>query len=141
MSKSKQDLVPVHGGLSEPVNRIVPLKQQAKFLAEAERLPSIRVTAADLSTVHRIADGALSPLIGPMKKAAFNLALDEKVVLSEGGRYAWTIPISLPITDSEAAKLKAGGACSVKTEEGNIVAIIDDLEVFDWDKVNTSEDT
>ncbi len=30
-----------------------------------------------------------------MKKDAFNLALDERVILSEGGRYAWTIPISL----------------------------------------------
>jgi len=134
MSQSNQDLVPVHGGLAELVDRIVPFKNQAAFLAEAERLPAIRVTTADLSTVHRIADGALSPLTGPMKKQAYDLALDEKVVLSEGGRYAWTIPISLPVTDAEAGTLKAGAACAIKTEEGDIVAILDDLEVFDWDK-------
>ncbi len=134
MSQPNQDLVPVHGGLTELVDRIVSFKDQAAFLSEAEALPSIRVTAADLSTVHRIADGALSPLTGPMKKEAFELSLDEKVVLSEGGRYAWTIPISLPITDAEAASLEAGGACSIRTEEGDIVAILDDLEVFDWDK-------
>ncbi len=134
MSQSLQDLVPVHGGLTELVDRVVPLKDQAAFLSEAEDLPSIRVTAADLSTVHRIADGALSPLTGPMKKEAFDLALDEKVVLSEGGRYAWTIPISLPITDAEAGAIGAGGACAIRTEEGNVVAILDDCEVFDWDK-------
>jgi sulfate adenylyltransferase len=134
MSQSKQDLVPVHGGLAELVDRIVPLNNQAAFLAEAEGLPTIRVTAADLSTVHRIADGALSPLTGPMKKEAFDLALDEKVVLSEGGRYAWTIPISLPVTDAEASALEAGVSCAIKTEEGDIVAILDDVEVFDWDK-------
>lgn len=131
---SQQDLVPVHGGLTEPVDCIVSFKDQAAFLSEAGGLPSIRVTDADLSTIYRIADGALSPLTGPMKKAAFDLSLDEKVILSEGGRYAWTIPISLPLTDAEAGTLSAGGACAVTTEAGNIVAIIEDLEVFDWDK-------
>jgi sulfate adenylyltransferase len=132
--KSQQDLVPVHGGLDELVDRTVPLNQKAAFLSEASSLPSIRVPASDLSTVYRIADGALSPLIGPMKKAAFELALNEKVVVSGGKRYAWTIPISLPVTDGEAESLKAGASCSVQTESGEIVAIIDDLEVFDWDK-------
>ena len=131
---SQQNLVPVHGGLTEPVDRIVSFKDQAAFMSEAGGLPSIRVTDADLSTIYRIADGALSPLTGPMKKAAFDLSLDEKVILSEGGRYAWTIPISLPLTDAEAGTLSAGGACAVTTEAGNIVAIIEDLEVFDWDK-------
>lgn len=131
---SQTDLVPVHGGLAEPVDRIVPFKDRAGFLAEATGLPTVRVTDADLATVHRIADGALSPLTGPMKKAAFDLALDEKVILSQGGRYAWTIPIALPLTDAEAGSLSAGGACAIKTEAGDVVAIVDDLEVFDWDK-------
>ncbi len=131
---SQTDLVPVHGGLTEPVDRIVPFNEKAAFLAEAEALPSIRVTDADLATVYRIADGALSPLTGPMMQAAFDLALDEKVIESNGARYAWTIPISLPLTDAEAGGLAAGGACSVKTEDGQVVAIINDLEIFDWDK-------
>jgi sulfate adenylyltransferase len=131
---TSQDLVPVHGGLAEPVDRIVSLRDKAVFLSEAKGLRSIVVNAADLSTIHRLADGALSPLIGPMKKEAFDLALDEKVVLSEGGRYAWTIPLSLPVTDAEASALSAGGSAAVETEDGEIVAIVDDLEVFDWDK-------
>ena len=61
---SQQDLVPVHGGLTEPVDRIVSFKDQAAFLSEAGGLPSIRVTDADLSTIYRIADGALSPRAG-----------------------------------------------------------------------------
>jgi len=135
MSSSTQlDLVPVHGGLDAPVDRIVSFKQKAAFLAEASALPSIRVTAADLSTVHRLADGALSPLVGPMKRDVFQRVLDEKVILSKGKKYAWTIPISLPVTDAEAASLKKGGACAVKTEDGSIVAILSDVETFDWDK-------
>lgn len=131
---SPRDLVPVHGGLDEPVDRIVSFKQKAAFLAEAASLPSIRVTAADLSTVHRLADGALSPLTGPMKKDAHARVLQEKVVLSNGKKYAWTIPISLPVTDAEAATLKKGGSCAIKTEDGQVVAILSDIETFDWDK-------
>jgi len=134
MSQSNRDLVPVHGGLDAPVDRIVPFKDKAAFLAKAAGLPRVVVNAADLSTVYRIADGALSPLTGPMKKAAFDLVLDEKVILSEGGRYAWTIPISLPVSDAEAAALEAGGDCAVTKESGEVVAIVSDLEVFDWDK-------
>ncbi|MFK7897549.1 MAG: sulfate adenylyltransferase [Myxococcota bacterium] len=131
---NQTDLVPVHGGLSEPVDRLVSFKDKAAFLKEAGGLPSMRVTSADLSTVHRLADGALSPLVGPMKKEAYDLALAEQVVVSNGSRYAWTIPISLPLTDAEAGTLSAGGSCAVQTEDGEVVAIIDDLEVFDWDK-------
>jgi sulfate adenylyltransferase len=135
MSQAAQsDLVPVHGGLDALVDRIVPFNRKAAFLDEAEALPSIRVSGADLSTVHRLADGALSPLTGPMKKEAFDLVLSEKVVLSESGRYAWTIPISLPLTDAEAGSLGAGKSCAVRMESGEIVAIIDELEIFDWDK-------
>ncbi len=133
-SSAQRDLVPVHGGLDEPVDRIVPYKQKAAFLAEAESLPSIRVNAADQSTVHRIADGALSPLTGPMKREAFDRVLDEKLVVSQGKKYAWTIPISLPVTDAEAASLKKGGACAVRTEDGRIIAILSDIETFAWDK-------
>ena len=131
---TQRDLVPVHGGLDEPVDRIVSYKQKAAFLAEAEALPAIRVNAADLSTVHRLADGALSPLVGPMKRDEFQRVLQEKVVLSNGKKYAWTIPISIPVTDAEAASLKSGGSCAIRSEEGSVVAILSDIETFAWDK-------
>jgi len=135
MSQSThEDLVPVHGGLDELVDRMVPLKHRASFLAEAAGLPSIRLSTADLATVHRLADGALSPLTGPMKKEAFDRVLAERVVLSKGGRHAWTIPISLPLTDAEADALSGKNACALRTETGEVVAIVDDLEIFDWDK-------
>ena len=131
---SHRDLLPVHGGLAEPVDRIVPLKERRRLLAEAERLPSLRVTRADLSTVYRLSDGALSPLEGPMDAECWHRALDESVVLSGGRRWAWTIPLSLPASDGEAARLARGGAAAIRTEEGEIVAVLEDLDVFEWDK-------
>jgi sulfate adenylyltransferase len=134
MSASRNaDLVPVHGGLAEPVDRVVALKERAGLLAEAARLPVLRVSRADVSTVHRIADGTLSPLVGPMGREAWHRVLDEGVVLSGGRRYAWGIPLSLPATDEEARRL-AGGSAALQDESGQVVGILDELEVFEWDK-------
>ena len=57
------DLIPPHGGVSEPVNRTVA------NLPMPTSTP-IPVTDADLSTLYRLADGGLSPLTGPMTKAS-----------------------------------------------------------------------
>ena len=130
----QQDLVPVHGDLADPVDRVVPLKQRKRFLAEAEGQPRLRVSRADLSTVHRLADGALSPLEGPMGGEAWHRVLDAQHVVSQGRPYAWTIPLSLPATDAEAAAIPAGGSVAVCEEGGVVVAIVDEAEVFDWEK-------
>jgi len=133
--ENSSDLVPVHGGLSKLVDRMVSLSERTVFQEEAGSLPSVAVTAADLSTVYRIADGALSPLEGPMKQADFQQVLEDSVIIEGGKRYAWTIPLSLPLTDAEAESVTAGGSVAIRTEEGVLVAIVDDVEVFDWDKL------
>ncbi|MEO0601646.1 MAG: sulfate adenylyltransferase, partial [Myxococcota bacterium] len=86
-------LVPVHGGLTQPVDRTLKLSQRHAVTEEAKSLPSIAVTEADLATIYRLADGTLSPLTGPMTEAQHNLVLDEQVIESNGQRYAWTIPV------------------------------------------------
>jgi sulfate adenylyltransferase len=144
MATQSGDLVPVHGGLSEPVDRIIPVSGRRAFREEAAGLPKLQVSNADLSTVYRVADGALSPLDGPMKQEVYDRVLDESVILSQGKRYAWTIPLSLPVADDEAAKISADGAAAVLNEDGDVVAIVSDVEIFDWDKaryVKTVYDT
>jgi sulfate adenylyltransferase len=127
-------LVPVHGGLAAPVNRTVSLRDRRAFLASAEGLPAIRVSRADLSTVYRIADGGLSPLEGPMGEAAWHRVCDDAVLDHEGRPYVWGIPLSLPLTEEEAEAASAAGAASVRTEEGEIIAVLEGVEVFAWDK-------
>jgi sulfate adenylyltransferase len=135
----RKDLVPVHGGLAEPVDRVVPLSERKKLLAEAARLPRLRISKADLSTLHRIADGTLSPLEGPMQAEAFARVLDEQHVLVGGRPYAWGIPLSFPATDEEAARLAKGGSAACVDEAGEVVAILDGVEVFGWDKARYVE--
>ena len=131
---TEQDLVPVHGGLAAPVDRVVPLKERARLLAEAAGLPSIHVLKADVSTLHRIADGTLSPLDGFQREEDWHRVLDEGVVLSGGGRYAWGIPLSLPVSDAESSALAGGGSAALRDETGRVIAILDEVEVFAWDK-------
>ncbi|HBN75330.1 MAG TPA: sulfate adenylyltransferase [Planctomycetaceae bacterium] len=128
------DLIPVHGGLSEPVCRTVPAADVESFKSEAASLTKVPMTAADLSSVYRIADGTLSPLEGPMDSATYNRVLDESVIENEGKKYAWTIPISFPVTAELAGKLSSGQKVALTCPEGNLVGTLDISDVFEWDK-------
>lgn len=128
------DLLPPHGGLSEPVCRIVPPEDIADFRAEAESLPKLPVSAADLSTVYRMGDGTLSPLTGPMNSEVYYRVLDEAIIESNGKKYAWTIPLAFPVTKEEAGSLKAGQKVALTSPAGEVVATLDITDVFEWDK-------
>jgi sulfate adenylyltransferase len=128
------DLVPVHGGLDELVDCRVTLAERSKLVTDAEQLPSLRVTRADLSTVYRISDGGLSPLDGPMRGDQWHRVLDERNIEVGGRPYAWTIPLSLPATSEEVAALSKGGSVALRNETGEVIGIVDDLDFFDWDK-------
>ncbi|MEZ6124586.1 MAG: sulfate adenylyltransferase [Planctomycetaceae bacterium] len=128
------DLIVPHGGLSAPVCCTVPEAEKAAFLAEAATLTKVPVSAADLSSVYRIADGTLSPLTGPMNSQQWNQVLDDATITSGGTKYAWTIPIAFPVSADLAAKLKVGQKVALTCPAGNIVATVDVSDVYEWDK-------
>ena len=127
-------LIAPHGGLSEPVCRTVAADEIDSFKTAAESLPQVPVSAADLSTVYRFGDGTLSPLTGPMNSEVYNRVLDESVIEHGGAKYAWTIPISLPVTSELASTLSAGQTVALTAPDGAIVATLDVSDVFEWDK-------
>jgi sulfate adenylyltransferase len=94
----------------------------------------VPVSQADLSTVYRIADGTLSPLTGPMNRKVYDRVLDESVIEHGGKLYAWTIPLSLPVTKEIAATLSPGKKVALTAPDGQIVATLDVSDVFEWDK-------
>mgnify|MGYP000423044764 CR=1 FL=1 len=127
------DLVPVHGGLDKPVFRTVPISRRTQFLHEAAALPRIEVSSGDLSTVYRIADGTLSPLTGGMDEETWHYVLDNDALEYGFRSYAWTAPISFPVTDDEAKLLRVGRSAAL-THNGEVVAVISVASIFDWDK-------
>ena len=134
-------LVPVHGGLSANVDRYATWNQQRSIQAEANGLPRIVVADGDLSVLHRIADGTLSPLTGPMTESQYNQVLDTWTVTSGGKAYAWAIPLALPVTDEEAGKITVGGQAALYDVRGALVGLIKVDSRFAWDKQRYVEKT
>ncbi|MHB8903168.1 MAG: hypothetical protein ACYC6Y_30775 [Thermoguttaceae bacterium] len=128
------DLIAPHGGLSEPVCRTVPEASRSDFLAAAASMTRVPVSDADLSTVYRWGDGGLSPTIGPMDSATYNRVLDECVLEHQGKKYAWTIPLSLPVTTELAAQLSPGQTVALVNARNEIIGTLDVTDVFPWDK-------
>ena len=129
-----QDLIPPHGGLSEPVDRTVPADQIADFTNWASQFQRVPVSDADLSSLYRLGDGGLSPLTGPMDKATYDRVLDEEVIVRDGKPYAWTIPISFPVAKDEAANLKTGETVALVNSKQEVVGSLEVRDVFAWDK-------
>lgn len=128
------DLVPPHGGLKEPVTRTIPDDQIAEVVARGQLLTPVPVSDADLSTVYRWGDGALSPTTGPMDRATYERVLDESVIEHEGKLYAWTIPLSLPVTAEMARQISPGQTVALVNSKGTLIGTLDVSDVFEWDK-------
>ncbi|MFN0197370.1 MAG: sulfate adenylyltransferase [Planctomycetaceae bacterium] len=129
------DLIPPHGGLTEPVCCTVPADQIDAFKAEAASLPAVPVSLADVSTVYRFGDGTLSPLTGPMTSEVYNRVLEDSVIEHNGKKYAWTVPIALPITADLAKTIKAGDKVALKNPDGEIIGTLSVSDVFPWPKL------
>src|SRR5437763_12793318 len=126
------DLIPPHGGLTEPVNRTRD--------DVGTHPKKVALSDADLSSLYRIGDGGLSPLTGPMTRAEYDRVLDEEVIVRGGKKYAWTIPLALPVTDGEAAALSPGGYATLTAEKGAAGGVREVTDGFacDTEKDNAS---
>ncbi len=129
------DLVPPHGGVARPINRTVPADRIEQFRREIESLPALPVSDADLSSVYRIGDGGLSPLTGPMTKPVYDQVLRDAQIASNGRKYAWTIPISLPVAKDLADSLKTGARVKLVNSAGEAIGRLRIDDIFPWDKM------
>ncbi len=130
------DLIAPHGGLKEPVNCNVPTEEVTDFRSRTASLPRVAVSEADLSTLYRLGDGGLSPLTGPMDGETFRRVLDEEVILRDGKKYAWTIPLSFPVDEGQAKTLKAGQTVALVNPQNDVVGSLSITDVFPWDKAH-----
>ncbi|MCC6681801.1 MAG: sulfate adenylyltransferase [Phycisphaeraceae bacterium] len=123
-------LIEPHGGTL--VNRFASDPEQLK--QQLQTLPGVPVSAADLSTVYRIADGTLSPLEGPMNQREYEHVLDTHTISRNGKTLAWAIPLAFPVTADLAGKLAAGQKVALTNPAGEPVALLEVESVFAWDK-------
>lgn len=128
------DLIAPHGGLTAPRNRTIPADRLEAFKKEVAELKSLPVTDADLSSVYRLGDGALSPLTGPMVKEAFDRVLKDVHISHNGKKYAWGIPISLPVDKKCATSMKVGERVQLTNGNGELVGALRIEDIFPYDK-------
>ncbi len=121
------------------INRMVDESTINKKLAKSDG-KVYQISDADLSVFYRMADGALSPLEGPMNAAEFNQVLEEEIIVRNGKQYAWTIPLAFAIAKSEVETLNTGDIVAVKNEAKELIGALEitDIYPFDKKKYNTS---
>jgi sulfate adenylyltransferase len=129
------DLIPLHGGLQEPINRTLAAAEIPEFCRQAAGLPRLSVSDADLSSLYRMGDGGLSPLTGPMDRATFDRVLNEEVLFHNGKAYAWTIPIAFPVDRAQAGTLKPGQTVALVNSQNELVGTLLVRDVFPFDKL------
>jgi sulfate adenylyltransferase len=128
------DLIAPHGGVQQPVERTVSADRVDAVRKQAAPLKKVPISDADLSTLYRLGDGGLSPLTGPMGREAFHRVLDEEVVVANGKKYAWTIPLSFPVNAELAKQIKAGETVALTNSKNEIVGTLKVSDIFPFDK-------
>jgi sulfate adenylyltransferase len=118
-----------HGGTL--VDRFVPEAKRAEFAAHAQELPRIALDARQISDLELIAIGAASPLTGFMSQDDYESVVHK---MRLAGGLPWTIPVTLAVTESQAAALKPGAQVALTDETGAILAVLTVRDTYDYSK-------
>ena len=89
-----------------------------------------------LSDLYLIAVGGLSPLDGFMDEEAYRSVVSD-MMLPNG--LPWSIPVVLPVTDEESAKISVGQPLALYAPDGKLAAVVDVTDVYDRDRESEAE--
>jgi sulfate adenylyltransferase len=128
-----------HGG-NGLICRLLPEMEKNQILSETQKMKTYPISDADLSIFYRMADGALSPLEGPMHSDEFYQVLEKEIIERNGKKYAWTIPVAFPVAKENADGFKKGEAVAVKNSRDELIGLLEisDIYPFDKDRYNRS---
>lgn len=124
-------MIEAHGGLI--INRLVPQDNRKSFLHKLQKLKQYHISAGDLSVFHRIADGTLSPLEGPMVGEEFYQVLEKECIERNREKLAWTIPLAFPVAEEHTNSYSIGEEVTIVSPLGECVGsiLIEDIYPFD----------
>lgn len=122
-------LIAPHGGTL--INRVASAAEREALLAEAAAYPRLVVNERVESDVIMIAIGGFSPLTGFMNQADY-LSTVKDMHLSNG--LAWSLPVTLPVSQEVAATLTPGQKIALENQAGQLFALMTLEEKFTYDK-------
>ena len=123
------DTIRPHGGTL--VNRIVEGTEREQLIENAKSLHSIILNQWSLSDLELIGIGGFSPLTGFMNRADYESVV-EHVHLKNG--HVWSVPITLPVSQTEANNLEIGEQVALYGEDGTLYGVLDLEEKYTYDK-------
>lgn len=123
------DTIRLHGGTL--VNRIVEGTEREQLIENAKSLHSIILNQWSLSDLELIGIGGFSPLTGFMNQADYESVV-EHVHLKNG--HVWSVPITLPVSQTEANNLEIGEQVALYGEDGTLYGVLDLEEKYTYDK-------
>lgn len=112
-----------HGGTL--INRIVTGEERERLLKEAQEMKSIRINSWTISDLDLIAVGAFSPLTGFLNEEDY-LSVVKHMRLADGT--VWSIPITLSVSEEEAAGFSLYGQVALIGEEDGIIYAIIEID-------------
>ena len=124
-----RETIAAHGGML--VNRWAPDEDRRRWLAEAGKLPSIRLNRREVSDLEMIAVGAFSPLEGFLGEADHESVV-ARMRLASG--LPWSIPVTLAVSADEAERLSPGTDVALLEDGGRPLAILHLAEKYRPDK-------
>ncbi|TVP54974.1 MAG: sulfate adenylyltransferase, partial [Nodularia sp. (in: Bacteria)] len=123
------DAIAPHGG--QLVNRIATPEQKAEFLSKADFLPRVQLDARAVSDLEMIAIGGFSPLTGFMNQSDYTRVVKE-MRLANG--LAWSIPITLSVTEEVAEPLLEGGLIRLDNANDEFIGVLQLTQKYLYDK-------
>jgi sulfate adenylyltransferase len=128
MTMTKDGIAP-HGGTL--VNRLATPEKKALFLEKADSLPRVTLDERAFSDLVMIAIGGFSPLEGFMGKADYDPVVTD-MRLANG--LPWSIPVTLSVSEADAAPLQEGTLVRLDDPTGRFVGILELAEKYAYDK-------
>ena len=129
MSHHPEGIAPHRGQL---VNRIATHNQRLELLEKADFLPIVQLDKRAASDLEMIAIGAFSPLTGFMEQADYESVVDQ-MRLANG--LPWSIPVTLPVTEAVADRLKEGNLVRLDDPTGRFVGVLELTQKYRYDPI------
>jgi 3'-phosphoadenosine 5'-phosphosulfate synthase len=110
-------------------------KDMAAASKEAAGLEKVALNAEGMQWVHVLAEGWATPLTGFMREDQYLSCLHyQHIADGSGGLVPMPVPIILPITAEDKARIAGKAAIALVDEAQKVVAILRNLEIFEHRK-------
>jgi sulfate adenylyltransferase len=123
-----------HGGTL--INHVLTGAAAADARATAASAPRVTLSEVGMADLEMIATGAYSPLTGFLGQADYTRVVNE-MRLADGT--LWSIPITLPVSESRAEMLRDGEPVGLYAPDGRLVGLLELRERYSYDQRHEAE--